>query len=111
MLILANENRVFPSEGRIGRKYAILAGRIYNLTKCQIGYVSLLHRLQQEGEVIVSVVELVLLAWPCTPAVHTTHTHLAKVDVHVGFALLQVFGVALLLVFAIVQVAHLVVQG
>ena len=39
MLILVNENRVFPSEKRIGRKYAILAERIYNLTKCQIGYV------------------------------------------------------------------------
>ena len=36
MLILANKNRVFPSEKRIGRKYAILAGRICNLTKCQV---------------------------------------------------------------------------
>lgn len=36
MLILVNKNRVFPSEKRIGRKYAILAGRIYNLTKCQV---------------------------------------------------------------------------
>lgn len=36
MLVLVNKNRVFPSERRIGRKYAILAGRIYNLTKCQV---------------------------------------------------------------------------
>ena len=41
----------------------------------------------------------------------TTHTHLAEVDVDVSVALAQVFGVALTLVVAIVQVAHLVVQG
>ena len=71
----------------------------------------LLHGLQQEGEVIVAIGELVLVAWPCAPAVDTTHTHLAEVDVDVSVALAQVFGMALTLAFAIVQVAHLVVQG
>ena len=70
----------------------------------------LLCRLQQEGEVVVTIRQLVLSERPCSPTVHTTHTHLTKVDVDVCIALAEVFGMVLTLAVTIVEVAHLVVQ-